>query len=112
MSNKHHPPKKLHIKKGDTVKVITGNEKNKTGEVLVVYPTKNRAIVKDINMVIQHLKPSQKNPKGKRQQIEASIHISNLMLVDLPTQTPTRIGRKKNDKGVLQRYAKKSNNLI
>ena len=102
----------MHIKKGDTVKVITGKDKSKTGEVLKVLPQKYRAIVGGINMVTRHIKPTQQNPKGRREKKEASVHISNLMFVDPATQKATRIGRKKNDQGVLQRYSKKTKQLV
>ncbi len=103
---------KLHIKKGDTVKVITGNHRNSTGEVLQVFPQENRAIVKGINLAIKHVKPTKENPKGGRIKKEAKIHISNLMFVDPSTQNASRIGRRENSKGVLERYAKKTNKHV
>lgn len=101
---------KLHIKKGDRVIVISGNYKGETGEVLEVFPHKNRAIVENINMVKKHQKPTQDNPGGIID-MPAPIHISNLMLVDPKTGEATRIGRKLVD-GKLVRYAKKSGELI
>ena len=103
---------KLHIKKGDTVFVNTGEDKGKTGRVLEVRPNTQRAIVEGINMVSKHTKPSAKNPQGGIIKQEAAIHISNLQVVDPSKGGPTRIGRRLNDKGKLVRYAKKSGEEI
>ena len=84
--------KKLHIKKGDTVIVITGESKGKQGKVLTVDRVKGRAIVEGLNMVTRHKKPDAKNPQGGRIEQEAPITLSNLMVV--VGGTPTRIGRK------------------
>lgn len=97
---------KLHVKKGDRVQVIAGNDKGTTGEVLQVFPAKNRAIVENVNMVKKHQKPTQDNPGGITE-MEAPIHLSNLMLLDPKTGEPTRIGRKLVD-GKLVRYSKKT----
>lgn len=104
--------KKLHIKSGDTVKVIAGNSRGKTGKVLVVYPEKYRAIVEKLNMVTKHVKPSAAKPEGGIEKREAAIHLSNLMLVDPATGDATRIGRKRDEKGKLQRYSKKTGEII
>ena len=103
---------KLHIKKGDTVYVNTGEDKGKTGRVLQVLVNKERAIVEGINMISKHSKPSAKNPQGGIEKKEAAIHISNLNLVDPKSGKPTRIGRKVDNKGKLIRYAKKSGEEI
>ena len=99
---------KLHIKKGDTVYVNAGNDRGKTGRVLKVIVDKNRAVVEGINMVSKATKPNAKNPQGGLVKMEAPIHISNLNAVDPKSGKPTRIGRRKNDKGVTVRYSKKS----
>ncbi|MFW5761405.1 MAG: 50S ribosomal protein L24 [Cyclobacteriaceae bacterium] len=112
MKKKIEKAPKLHIKKDDTVMVISGNEKGKKGRVLVVYPAKNRAIVEGLNLVTKHTKPSAGNPEGGREKKEAAIHISNLMLVDPATGEPTRIGRKLNKENKLQRYSKKTGEFI
>ena len=104
--------KKLHIKKGDTVYVNSGEDKGKTGKVLKVLVAKNRAIVEGVNMVSKSTKPSAKNPRGGIVKQEASIHISNLSLIDPKSGKPTRIGRKVNENGVKVRYAKKSGEEI
>ncbi|MEO9257009.1 MAG: 50S ribosomal protein L24 [Crocinitomicaceae bacterium] len=103
---------KLHIKKGDTVYVNTGEDKGKTGRVLRVIVSKNRAIVEGINMISKHSKPNAQNPQGGIEKKEASIHISNLNVVDPKTGEPTRIGRKMNSEGKLVRYAKTSGEEI
>ena len=104
--------KKLHIKKGDTVYVNSGEDKGKTGKVLKVLVDKNRAIVEGVNMVSKSTKPSAKNPHGGIVKQEASIHISNLSLIDPKSGKPTRIGRKINENGAKVRYAKKSGEEI
>jgi len=103
---------KFHIRRGDTVKIIAGNDKGKTGKILEVLTSKNRAIVEGANMVTKHVKPSATNPEGGIQETEAAIHISNLMVIDPSSGDAVRIGRKKNDDGKLQRYSKKSGEFI
>jgi len=102
--------KKLHIKKGDKVKVIAGAYLGVEGEVLEILPKKYRAIVDGVNLVKKHAKPTQKDPGGIRE-INTSIHLSNLMLIDPKSGEPTRIGRKL-DNGKLLRYSKKSGEII
>ncbi len=102
---------KLHIKKGDTVKLIAGNEKGATGKVLMVDRQKRRAFVEGINMVAKHTKPNAANPQGGIVKKEASIHLSNLMLVD-SKGNPTRIGRKLDSNNKLVRYSKKTGEEI
>lgn len=104
--------KKIHIRKGDTVKVLAGNDKGKTGKVLEVNTDKYRAIVEGANLVTKHQKPSAANPEGGIKQTEAAIHISNLMVVDPSNGEASRIGRKQNADGKLQRYSKKSGEFI
>ena len=104
--------KKLHIKKGDTVMVVSGNSKGQKGRVLEVVRKSNRAIVEGINMMSKHAKPNSKNPNGGIVKQEAPIHISNLMIVDPSSGEPTRIGRRMNDNNKLVRYSKKSGEEI
>lgn len=112
MERKSNKQPKLHIRKGDTVKVIAGDDKGKTGTVLEVVPAKNRAIVEGINIVTKHEKPSAGKPEGGLKKTEASINISNLQLVDPASGKVTRVGRKLNEKGKLQRYSKKTGEFI
>jgi large subunit ribosomal protein L24 len=101
---------KLHIKVGDTVKVISGESKGQEGKVLTIDRKKMRAIIGGVNIVKKHAKPSASDPQGGIVEKEGSIHVSNLMLVF--KGTPTRIGRKLNAKGKLVRYSKKSGEEI
>lgn len=103
---------KLHIKKGDTVYVNSGNDKGKTGRVLEVLVDKQRAIVEGVNVISKHTKPNAQNPNGGIEKKEAPVHISNLNPVDPKSGKPTRIGRKEDNKGKLVRYAKKSGEVI
>lgn len=104
--------KKIHIKKGDTVFVNAGESKGQQGRVLEVLRKEQRAIVEGINLVSKHTKPNAKSPQGGIIKKEASVHISNLNVVDPSTGKATRIGRKTNDKGALVRYSKKSGEEI
>ena len=104
---------KLKIKKNDTVVVLAGTSKGKEGKVIKVYLSTNRAIVEGVNMISKHTKPNAANPQGGILKQEASINISNLMLVDPKSGQPTRIGRKRDEKmGKLVRFAKKSGEVI
>jgi large subunit ribosomal protein L24 len=117
MERKFNKQPKLHIRKGDTVMVIAGNdkgtaEKPKTGKVLEVIVDKSRVVVEGINMITKHQKPSAGKPEGGIKKVEGSIHISNLMLVDPASGKPTRVGRKADSKGKLQRFSKKTGEII
>ena len=112
MERKYNKQPKLGIKKGDKVRVIAGNDKGKEGKVLEVYPKENRAVVEGVRIVSRHEKPSAGKPEGGIKKTEAPIHISNLMLIDPATGKPTRVGRKLNEKGKLQRYSKKTGEFI
>ena len=103
---------KLHIKKGDTVYVLSGEDKGKQGKVLSVNIEDQRAIVEGLNLVSKHTKPNDKNPQGGIVKQEAPIHVSNLQLIDPKSGKPTRIGRRKNDEGKTVRYSKKSGEEI
>lgn len=101
---------KLHVKTGDTVKVIAGNEKGKTGKIVSVITKSNKVIVEGLNMVTKHNKPSAKTPNGGITQKEAPIHVSNVMLIE--GDQVVRTGKKSNAEGKLQRYSKKSGELV
>ena len=103
---------KLHIKKNDTVVVLAGEDKGKTGKVLKVLVEKNRALVEGVNMVSKSTKPSAKNPQGGIVKQEAPIHISNLSLVDPKSGKATRVGIKITEDGKKVRIAKKSGEEI
>ena len=100
---------KLHIRKGDEVIVLAGDDK---GKVLKVLVTKQRALVEGVNMVSKSMKPSAKNPQGGIVKQEAPIHVSNLSLIDPKSGKATRIGMKKTDDGKKVRVAKKSGEVI
>ena len=102
---------KLHIKKNDTVMVLAGEDKGKTGKVLKVLVEKQRAIVEGINIVNKSTKPSAKYPQGGFEKIEAPIHISNLSLIDPKSGKATRVAIKHEGKNVI-RVAKKSGEEI
>jgi large subunit ribosomal protein L24 len=112
MTKNSHKTNKFHVRKGDTVKIISGNNKGKTGKVLEILKDKYKAIVEGANMVTKHTKPSAANPNGGIIKTEAPIHLSNLMLIDPATGDATRIGRKINEDGKLQRYSKKTGEFI
>ncbi|MBT1702093.1 50S ribosomal protein L24 [Chryseosolibacter indicus] len=112
MQKKNTKQPKLHIKKGDTVKVIAGDDKGKEGKVLDVILDKRRAVVEGVNIHTKHEKPSAGKPEGGIKKVEAPIHVSNLMLVDPASGKTTRVGRKLNDKSKLQRYSKKTGEFI
>lgn len=103
---------KFHVKKGDLVKVISGNNKGKEGKITLMLPEKQRAFVEGVNLVTKHLKPTAQNPNGSIEKKEASIHISKLMVIDPSNGQPTRVGRKLNKEGKLQRYSKKTNTFL
>ena len=103
--------KKIHIKKGDNVIVIAGDDKGKTGKVLSVAPAENRAIVEGVNLVSKHTKPNSKAPQGGIIKQEAPINVSNLSLIDPKSGKATRVGYKVED-GKKVRYAKKSGEEI
>ena len=102
---------KLHIRKNDTVMVLAGEDKGKTGKVLKVLVEKQRAIVEGVNMVSKSTKPSAKNPQGGIVKQEAPIHISNLSLIDPKSGKATRVAIKHEGKNVI-RIAKKSGEEI
>jgi large subunit ribosomal protein L24 len=112
MERKMNKQTKLHIKTGDTVKVIAGDDKGKSGKVLSVDKQKSRAIVEGLNMITKHVKPTAAKPQGGIDKKEASMHISNLKLVDPKTGEATRTGRKEGENGKLVRYSKKTGEVI
>lgn len=102
----------LGLKKGDTVQVISGEYKNKSGKILKIIPDKTKAVVEGINIVKRHTKPNQKNQQGGIVEKELAIHMSNLMLMCPKTNKPTRIGVMTLEKGKRVRFSKKAKESI
>lgn len=100
----------MKIRKGDIVKIISGNDKGKSGRVIKVFPNKERLIVEGINIAKKHSRPSQENPQGAILEKELSIHASNVMYLDGENQT--KIGLKSLENGSKVRFAKSSGNNI
>jgi len=92
--------------------ILAGESKGQSGRIIRIIPKANRAVVEGVNMVYKHQKPSATNPQGGRIQMEAPLHISNLMLVDPKTGEPTRTGRRREDNGKLVRYSKTTNEVV
>ncbi len=99
------------IKKGDTVIVLSGKDKGKTGNVLRAIPTEEKVVVSGIAMIARHRKPTQAQPQGGIDRKEAAIHVSKVAIADPKTGKPTRVGFKTVD-GKKVRYAKKSGEVI
>ena len=98
---------KMTIRKGDTVKVIAGKDRGKTGKVLRSVPEKSRVVVEKVNMVKKAMRPTQANPQGGISTVEAPIHVSNVMLVCPSCKEATRVSRKRNEEGKKIRVCKK-----
>lgn len=103
--------KKFKVRKGDKVAVLAGRDKGKTGEVLRVLRKEDRVLVQGVNMVKRHQGPSQVSPGGIVEK-EASIHISNVALIDPKSDRPTRIGYRFDDAGAKTRIARRSGEAI
>jgi large subunit ribosomal protein L24 len=101
--------RKSRIRKGDTVVVITGRERGKSGKVLSVDLTAGKVIVEKLNIIKRHTKPNQKVKQGGILEREAPLAISNVMYVCPVTQKPTRVGVRKLEDGRRVRFSKKSN---
>jgi large subunit ribosomal protein L24 len=97
-----------HIRKGDVVVVIAGDDKGKTGEILRVYPKDNKVLIQGINRVYRHIRPSRRHPQGGRIQKEMPVHISNVLPVDPETSRPTRVGFRLAEDGSKERFARRS----
>ena len=101
----------MKLRVGDTVQVVAGSDKGKTGEIIQILRKEDRVIVEGINMVSKSTKPSAKHPQGGIIKMEAPIHLSNLNVVDPKTGKATRVGFKKVE-GKTVRYSKKSGEEI
>ena len=111
MERRKNKQAKLHLRKDDLVEVIAGNDKGKRGKVLEVDIKNRRAIVEGVNMVKKHLKPSASNPEGAIVDQEASVHVSNLMVVNPENDKPRRTKRVLDDNGKLKREFKTHTSL-
>jgi large subunit ribosomal protein L24 len=111
MERKYNKQAKLHVKKGDMVLVIAGDDKGKKGRVIEVMIAENRALVEGVNIVSRHTKPNAQNQQGGIIKKEAPVNISNLKVID-KSGNATKVGRKLNDAGKLVRYSKKSGEII
>jgi large subunit ribosomal protein L24 len=100
------------VKKGDRVVVLTGRNKGAEGEVLKVIPAENRVVVRGVNVVKRHTKPSQLNPQGGINSFEAPIHVSNVAMIDPRDGKATRVGFKTDEHGRKFRYAKRSGEAL
>ncbi|MEZ4800925.1 MAG: 50S ribosomal protein L24 [Flavobacteriales bacterium] len=103
--------KRLKIKKGDMVVVTAGEDKGKQARVISVNRANDRVTLEGVNMVTKHRKPSAQNPQGGIDKFEAGIHISNVMVIDAKNNA-TRVGRRKNSEGKLERFSKKSGEAL
>jgi large subunit ribosomal protein L24 len=101
----------MKIRTGDTVLVISGDDKGKTGKVLKALPKENKVIVEGVNVNKKHVKPSQANPKGSIKEINLPIDVSNVALLDPKTNKATKVGYTEVD-GKKVRVAKKSGEII
>jgi large subunit ribosomal protein L24 len=112
MEKKVNKTAKYHVRTGDTVEVIAGNSKGQKGRIKQVLTKNSRVIVEGINIIKKHVKPNAQNPQGEIKEMEGTIHISNVMLVDPSTGKATRTGRRENEQGKLQRYSKATGKLV
>ena len=102
----------MHVVKNDTVKILCGKYRGKTGKVLKVFPKQKRIIVEGVNIIKRHTKPSQKHQQGGIIEKEAPIHISNVMVIDAKSNEPTRVGYKYIEDGSKVRISKKSGEIL
>lgn len=98
----------MHVKKGDVVMVIAGNDRGTTGEVLSVDSRSGKVVVQGVNRVYRHLRPSRQHPQGGRIRKEMAIDISNVQPIDPKTSQPTRVGFRTADDNSKERFARKS----
>ncbi len=112
MERTYNTQVKLHVRKGDMVQVIAGDDKGKSGKILEILTEKSRVIIEGVNLITKHQKPSAGKPEGGIKKIEGTIHLSNVALVDPASGKITRTGRKLNEKGKLQRFSKKTGDFI
>jgi large subunit ribosomal protein L24 len=102
----------LRIRRDDTVMVISGKEKGKTGKVVKVFPKEGRAVVETINVIKKSVRKSDAYPQGGFVEMEKPIHLSKLMIVDKKTNKPTRLGAKVLKDGSKVRISKESGEVV
>ena len=102
----------MKIKKGDMVKIISGNDKGKTGRIIKTFLSKDRILVEGVNIVKKHSRPSQENPQGAILEKELSIHVSNISHIDPKDNKASRTGYKFLKDGRKVRYSKRSGDLV
>ncbi|CAN5845525.1 50S ribosomal protein L24 [soil metagenome] len=102
----------VHVRKGDRVRVISGNYRGQEGTIMRVEPDKNRVVVEGVNVRKRHRKPSQTDPEGGIVSFEAPIHASNVMLLDPASGEPTRIRSQAGEDGKRERVAVRSGRVI
>jgi large subunit ribosomal protein L24 len=102
----------MKVKKGDRVVVLSGKDKGKRGEVIDNLPKEGRVVVRGVNIMTRHVKPSQEDPQGGLKRVEAPLHVSKVALEDPKTGKPTRVGFRVNDDGSKVRVAKRSGEVI
>lgn len=104
---------KQHVRRNDTVLVLTGKDRGKRGRVLQVIPDKQRVLIEGVNMIKRHTRPNpQRNIKGGVLEREASMHVSNVQLIDPSSNKPTRVGRKQLEDGQRVRIGRKSGEVV
>ena len=103
---------KLRLKKGDTVRVMSGKHRGAEGEVLQVNHDTQRVLIKNVNVIKKAQRPTQQNPRGGFKEQEAPVHVSNVRLLDPSTGKPTRIGVTVNDEGRKVRVARASGTVL
>jgi large subunit ribosomal protein L24 len=100
---------KMTIRRGDRVKVLRGNYAGTEGTVLRVLPQENKVVVEGVNQRKRHMRPTQENPEGGIVSFEAPIHASNVMLIDPTSGEPSRVKRRRDDDGTVERLGKSGN---
>lgn len=98
----------MHIRKGDTVEILKGDDAGKRGRVLRVFASEGKVLVEGVNLVYKHLKPSRNNPQGGRLSREMPVQVANVALIDPQSNKPTRTGVRYLDDGSKELYAKRS----
>jgi len=102
----------MHVKKGDTVRILLGKDRGKSGKILSLNTKKNSAVVEGLNLYYRHERPKKSGQKGQKLRLPMPVNMSNLMLIDPTSKKPTRTSMAVDEKGVKQRVSKKSKKVI